>query len=164
MRRLLILLLAIFTTTSILSTKASTPSKIIKAEVKALKKSGWIAKEGTPSIEEQVAKYLKYMGESDDNGDELYYIIESRATAAAYTEAQTEALYWCEALIIGRLFPENISITYQDNVATSATVKRPDNLVLAPQIPLINLYRTKNDKTEVMIICAYERSKCVIPK
>lgn len=163
MKRLLILLLAVFTATTTLSAQNSTILKIAKKSAKLCKKEGWRAIEGDPALEEQYAKYYEYQLEINEEGEPEYYIITSIGEGKSYNTALKDARYFNNIEICQILYSDGLDVLIDnDNIYTSFFA--PEGFKLAEPIVLVCATRTKNDKIEVLMISAYKCSECYVPE
>ena len=163
MRRLLILLLAIFTATTTLSAQNSVTLKMAKKNAKLCKKEGWRAIDGDPTLEEQYAKYYEYILAYDEPGEPEYYIVTSIGEGKSYNTALKDARYFTNVEICQILYPDGLDVLIDnDNIYTSFFA--PEGFKLAEPNVLVCATRTKNDKIEVLIISAYKCSECYVPE
>ena len=164
MKRTLMLLVAVLSATVILSAQ-SLSSQAAKSEAKEYKKSGWRTIDGEPSMEQQLVKIYEYQMASDEYGAEKYHIACGVGLEDTYNAAMTSALKSCEIDAFSSMEAQSVTISRNKNGEPTIITPSPSTgYKLAPQIMLGNFYRPKEGKIEVRIICAYERSKCVIPK
>ena len=164
MKRGLILLMAILSTTALLSAQ-SMLDKVTKLEAKEHKKNGWRTIDGEPTMEQQLVKTYEYQTTYDEYGAEKYLIACGIGLEETHIAAMASALKHCEIDAFSILGAASIILSNNKNGEATLTPPTPSTgFKLAPQIMLSNFYRPKDGKIEVRIICAYERSKCVVPK
>lgn len=162
MKRILTLLLTILLVATTLSAQNSKLLKTAKAEAKEYKKDGWQTIDGEPSLEQQVAKLLEYQISIDDAGEPKYYIVTSIATKESYSKALREATNGCYMNICSELYPKGMNIIYVNGEAVSSSFTPPTGFKLAPEIPLLNIYRPKDGKVEVLVSYAFNRKQCIV--
>ena len=150
MKRILTLLLTILLVATTLSAQNSKLLKTAKAEAKEYKKDGWQTIDGEPSLEQQVAKLLEYQISIDDAGEPKYYIVTSIATKESYSKALREATNGCYMNICSELYPKGMNIIYVNGEAVSSS------------FPLLNIYRPKDGKVEVLVSYAFNRKQCIV--
>lgn len=91
----------------------------------------------------------------------MYYIAEGMATEESYSKAVSEATEWCLTSLRSQLC-SNVKVEYVDGEVVSASFTTPAGFKLAPEIPLLTMYRPKDGKVEVAVIYAFDRKLCVV--
>jgi hypothetical protein len=143
--------------------------RVARKDAKKLAKEGWSVAPGALPIAKQLDKSYMMQYEQDENGYPKYIMGEAMSTGENYDAAKIQALELAKQNLAGQIQTEvtalientvaNKQLAAEQAASITESVVASKNLIsqsLGRVIPIIEAYRTKNNKNrEVLVRIAY---------
>ncbi|MDR1368885.1 MAG: hypothetical protein LBJ72_01985, partial [Dysgonamonadaceae bacterium] len=144
-------------------------TKAARKEAKTYKKDGWITTPGTLPIEKQLDKSYLMQYEIDDSGYPKYFMGEAMSIGESYDAAKMQALELAKQNLAGQIQTDittlienqvaNKQLSAEQAASIAQSIAGGKNLIsqsIGRVIPVVEVYRTKNNKNkEVLVRIAY---------
>jgi hypothetical protein len=144
-------------------------SKAARKDAKKFAKEGWEVTPGTLSIEKQLDKSYLMQYEYDESNYPKYLMSEAMSIGENYDAAKMQAIELAKQSLAGQIQTEvtalienqvsNKQLTSEQAASVTQTVSASKNLIaqsIGRVIPVVEVYRTKNNKNkEVLVRIAY---------
>jgi hypothetical protein len=144
-------------------------SKAARKDAKKFAKEGWTVTPGTLSLDKQLDKSYLMQYEYDENNYPKYIMSEAMSIGENYDAAKMQAIELAKQILAGQIQTEvnvlienqvsNKQLTAEQAASVTQSVSASKNLIaqsIGRVIPVIEAYRTKNNKNkEVLVRIAY---------
>lgn len=145
-------------------------SKTARKEAKQLKKQGWLVSPGALPIDKQLDKSYNLQFEIDKNMMPKYIMAEAMSIGENYDAAKLQAIELAKQNLAGQIETEvtalidntvaNDQLPQEKANSITRTVAASKSIIsqrIGRTIPVVELYRVKNDKNkEVLVRLAYD--------